>query len=173
MAKSKPDFTLTGEARLKKKLKADLVIQPVRNFLNRWGVLTSGAAKTKAPNNQGQLRGSLTHELDDTTGIPTWARAGTNIAHGPWMEGGTGLLADLEGGKGTRHWPPGPPLDDWATKHGFASGQEVANIIGRRGGLVPRRFLRGAFEETQAMIPALLAKAASEIEQRAEAQKDV
>ena len=68
------------------------------------------------------------------------------------MEFGTGLLSEDPKSRRQRHWPPAAALDLWAKRHGFASGAIVARIIGRRGGLKPRRFLRDAFESNRQRI---------------------
>lgn len=59
-----------------------------------------------------------------------------------YQEFGTGIYV----GRAT-HWPPGPALHDWALRHGFSSGYEVARIIGMRGGLRGKKYLeRGVVE---------------------------
>lgn len=143
-----------------------LVGSPVRRMLDRWAIGTQGRAREKAPVDMGRLRNSIAKEIDPSP-LPRWARVGTNVHYAPAMEGGTGLLADLPGGSGVRHWPPGNPLDPWARRKGFASGHQVAGIIGRRGGLRPRRYLRGAAEESRPRIPGLVARCAREIESEA------
>lgn len=156
---------LKGEAEAIKRVKAlpKTIIGPAtRHFLEKWGETVVTFAKPKAPVNRGQLRGSLTHEEDDAV-IPRWGRAGTNVDHAIFMEGGTGLLADLPGGKNTRHWPPASALAPWAASHG-TTGAAVAAAIGRRGGLRPHRFLREGFEDAQHSIPNFLQQAADEIE---------
>ena len=54
------------------------------------------------------------------------------------------------GGKGARHWPPSDALELWAKRHGFGEGGGylVARAIGLRGGLTPRRYLRGGLQES-------------------------
>ena len=72
---------------------------------------------------------------------PLWAKGGSNVKYAPYMEYGTGRLADAEGGGGGgRHWPPAQALEGWASRHGFGPGGGflVARAIGRRGGLKPR-----------------------------------
>jgi len=159
--------TIRGLSELNAKLNAPyLVGDPGRNLGERWGSFVERGAKAAAPHWRGHLRRSLTHEVDPAS-PPKYARAGTNIPYGPAMEGGTGLLADLPGGKGGRHWPPGAALDPWARAHGFLSGYQVAAAIGKRGGLKPRRFLRNAAAEAEGRIPGWMAQMAKEIESHA------
>lgn len=106
--------------------------------------VTMNAARINAPVDRGRLRASIT-SLAEWRGDILEGVVGTNVEYAPYMEYGTGRLTDGEGGKGGRHWPPGAALDVWARRHGFASGRIVAEIIGRRGGLKPRQFLRKAF----------------------------
>lgn len=161
---------LEGGDELLSKLKPKLVATPVKNFFRTWGVMTSNYAKEGAPVNKGQLRASLTWEYMpmDSLGIPKGVRAGTNVEHAIFMEGGTGTLEDLRaidnpvGGR-KRHWPPPEALEEWARLHG-ADPFVVARAIGIRGGLKPRRFLRNAYDKSELMIPNLLNVLKSEIE---------
>ncbi len=138
------------------RLDAGLVAGPVRAFMSRAAMYVEGKAKEKAPVDTGRLRSSITHEVDGET-VPQWAKVGTNLSYAPYMEYGTGLLTDGEGGGG-RHWPPGDALNQWAARHGFGenAGGFVASIIGKRGGLKPLRYLRGAMEESESAIQSLL-----------------
>lgn len=159
-----------GEENLRKHLKNKLYVQgPVRNFLNRWGITVVNIARPLAPSNKGQIRSQLTHEVDSNK-FPKWSRAGTNVDHAIFMEGGTGILSDLPGGKGGRHWPPANALEEWARLHGVpGGGAAVARAIGRRGGLRPRRFLRTGFEQAEGQVSRMIETCAREIE--AEARK--
>lgn len=159
---------------------------PARKFLEKWGsrVQRSAVANIKrGPGgwvNEGQTRGSLTHETD-TAEMPLWARAGSNLKTARFGEYGTGLLSEDPESSKTRHWPPASALDDWAAKKQIPkknakgeptgevmTGADIARIIGLRGGLAPRRFLRDAVESTESLIPKYLGQFADEIEQEAE-----
>jgi hypothetical protein len=139
--------------------------RPVRDLHDTWRFFVERGAKGKAPVWRGQLRRSITSERDDAR-LPRWSRVGTNLPYAPAMEGGTGLLADLPGGTGTRHWPPTAGVAPWARAHGMAPFL-VARAIGRRGGLRPRRFLRGAAEEAERRLPRWLGECALAIERAA------
>ena len=114
-------------------------------------IAVEGPAKIKAPVDRGQLRASITHEVQsiggDMLGI-----VGSPLEYAPHMEFGTGSQSDQPSGKG-RHWPPAAALDLWAQRHGVkGGGKAVAYFIARRGGLKPRKFLRGAWEETESRV---------------------
>ena len=109
--------------------------------MNRSLILAVNQSKILAPVDTGRLRSSLTHEAhwEGTSLIGAW---GTNVEYAPEMEYGTGSQGDSDVPHGGRHWPPGQALDLWAARHGFQSGLQVARIIGKRGGLRPRHFLK-------------------------------
>lgn len=104
-------------------------------------------AQKRAPVDTGRLRASITTSVE-TTAEGIEGRVGTAVFYAPAQEYGTGTQAEGEGGKGGRHWPPGAALDTWAKRHGFGEGGGylVARAIGIRGGLKPRRYLRGALQ---------------------------
>ncbi len=138
-----------------RKLSPELYAKPLRDFFKKASIYISDRAKELAPVDTGRLRSSLTYNVDDAD-PPQYAQVGTNVEYAPYMEFGTGLLTDGEGGAGVRHWPPADALDVWASRHGFASGAHVARIIGMRGGLEPRRYLRNAFEQAKGAIEGFL-----------------
>jgi hypothetical protein len=158
---------IKGFAELRAKLGDRMIAGPTRRFLNRWSLIVLHRARQLAPINRGRLRGSITNELAPDY-VPLWARVGTNLPYGRYMEHGTGLLNDQGGG--SRHWPPGEALNPWARQHGFTGpnpGYAVARAIGLRGGLRPRRYLRGAVEESVPHVPSLLEMMARDIERTA------
>jgi len=116
-------------------------------------------AKRKAPVNTGRLRASITPavEVENQTirGI-----VGSNVSYAPYMELGTGIFAG-----GSRYFPPPDALETWARRHGMppGSGFIVARAIFRRGGLKPRRFLQGAFEENKDSITGYIERAVGDI----------
>lgn len=132
---------------LMSKLDSGLFNAPVRKFFQRAIVPVEGKAKQNAPSDTGLLRSRITHMIDKAP-LPLWAKVGTNQHEAPFMEYGTGLLSDGPKKSGRRHWPPAAALELWARRHGFASGAVVARIIGLRGGLRPRRFLRNALKDS-------------------------
>lgn len=171
------------------------VEQPASNFLDRWRFAGEREAKKLAPRWRGHLRRSITSERDKAR-FPKWARIGTNLPYAKPVEFGTGLLSDAPDSKHRRYFPPPAALDAWAIAHGFHTGSAtkarasvglippkpgeetthpgsygvlVSQIIFKRGGTHPRRFLRGGAEKANANIPRYLANMADEIEKLAEA----
>ena len=138
------EFTVTGLEGIS--LAGKAVRDAAKTGMQRAMLLTANQAKMKAPVDTGRLRSSITTLVRWEDGDHTLAGyVGSNVDYAPAIEYGTGTQTDGEGGSGKRHWPPGGALDTWARRHGFSSGAAVARIIGMRGGLKPRRFLRGAF----------------------------
>lgn len=154
---------------------AQLLGEPMRAFGNKWGSAVEREAMRTAPRFEGEYRRSLTHEVDPAP-MPAYARAGTKLLIlGRVIEHGTGLLADVSGGTGKRHWPPAKYLDHWAAKKQIRdrdnpervlTGEDIAAIIGLRGGLRPHRTLRNAAEKADARIPGWLRAFARDVEER-------
>ena len=59
-------------------------------------LLVENDAKRKCPVDTGQLRASITHEVEGQTGI-----VGTNVEYGPYVEYGTGIYARDGNGRQT------------------------------------------------------------------------
>jgi hypothetical protein len=107
----------------------------------------------------GRLRASIATEVrsDGFLGSGLVAAVGSNVIYAPHMELGTGTFAGRK-----RHYPPPSALATWARRHG-TNAWAVAAAIGRRGGLRPRRFLRGALEANRAQIIRILDRRVTEI----------
>lgn len=103
-------------------------------------------AKILAPVDTGRLRASITGAAQWRGVVELVGVVGSNVQYAPYVEYGTGTLAEGEGGKGGAHFPPPAALDRWARRHHMPSGFVVARAIARRGGLRPRPFLRPAVE---------------------------
>lgn len=158
---------IKGLEELQRKLRSGFINKPLRNFLNRGGTVIQGKSRPKAPVDRGRLRSDISTETDKGN-PPLWSRIGPKVFYGPYMEFGTGTQSDAPGGGGGRHWPPGGALEGWAGRHGISGGGfAVARAIGKRGGLKPRRFMRGGLEDSVSPIKALLPRLADEIEQSA------
>jgi len=121
--------------------------QALRNAMQRSTYRVQAEAQKRAPVDPGRLRASITTSVE-TMAEGIEGRVGSAVFYSPHMEYGTGTQADGPGGTGRRHWPPGAALDVWAKRHGFGEGGGflVARAIGLRGGLKPRRYLRGALQ---------------------------
>jgi HK97 gp10 family phage protein len=122
----------------------------LRNAMQRSTYRVQAEAQKRAPVDTGRLRASITTAVNQVPeGIE--GRVGSAVFYAPYMEYGTGTRTDGTGGKGGRHWPPAAALNVWARRHGFGdaggyAGWVVAWKIGVRGGLKPRRYLRGALQ---------------------------
>jgi len=155
--------SIVGFERIKMKLTGEFMQRPMRRFFTKSAIAVQSGAKKLSPVDTGRLRSSITYDIDPAA-MPLWAKVGTNVSYAPFMEYGTGLLADGEGGSGRAHRPPSSALDTWAKRHG-TSGFAVAMAIARRGGLKPRRYLRGSLENNQANIKRFLNEARGEIKE--------
>lgn len=60
-------------------------------------LLVENAAKLNAPVDKGQLRQSITHEIDGNIGV-----VGTNVEYAPYVEFGTGIYAAAGNGRQDR-----------------------------------------------------------------------
>lgn len=129
------------------------------NSLGRYvqsaGETVAGTARSFAPVDVGTLRSSINSQYREQEPGLYVASIGTNIKYATYMEYGTGTQHDHP------NWPRNPhivsprALLGWATRQlrNSASGLTpeslafiVARAITKRGGLKPRRFLRGAIE---------------------------
>jgi len=159
------EVQVVGLDRLIRTLQPDLIGKPLRSFFKRATIDIANRAKRKAPVDTGLLRATLAGQVDPFP-VPLWGKVGTRVKYAPYQEYGTGSEGDPEVPHTPRHWPPGHALGVWASRHGFASGFQVARIIGMRGGLRPRRFLRGALEESRPNITGLMRRLLDDIRAR-------
>lgn len=144
-------IVLEGLQEFLQKSNPQLLAQPLRQFLQRSVITVQGKARENAPVDTGRLRSSIATEIDSST-PPHWGQIGTNVSYAKPMEYGTGRLSDAPDSQGGVHWPPGDALQTWASRHGFKSGYQVARIIGKRGGLKPRKYLRKALSDSLSAI---------------------
>lgn len=66
----------------------------VTEALNKACLLVLNSAKEKVPVNTGNLRNSITYEVEGNEGI-----VGTNVEYAPYVEFGTGLFSSLGDGR--------------------------------------------------------------------------
>lgn len=155
---------------LRKMDRRELLDKPMRKFFLRACTDMVGRARENAPVDTGQLRNSIDYSIDKDrppmraeVGVINARDGSTLLAKAAAMEWGTGRFAESGPDAISRrsaHWPPSEPLELWASRHGFepvvtqfgviSPGRQVANIIGIRGGLRPRRYLRNALREVVA-----------------------
>jgi len=164
---------IRGLSKLLKKLDVTLVGEPLRTFFKRAAITVQSEARTRTPVDEGQLRNSIVYEVDQGA-MPLFAKIGPLKAKegsSLWfkaraMEFGTGRQGQKGVAHKAGHWPPSAALDVWARRHGFESGAQVARIIGRRGGLKPRKFLQGGLKASIGPIKSLLDRLANDIQRR-------
>ena len=142
-----------------------IVNQELVRSMQQATYLVESEAARRAPVDTGRLRASLTSRVRGV-GTVIAGEVGTNVKYAAYMEYGTGRLTDWPGGGKGRHWPPGGKLEVWAKRHGFESGFVVARIIGLRGGLKPRRYLRGALQANESRIQQMFADALDRVLRR-------
>ena len=139
---------------------APIIASELKKAITRLVILGQGEARKLAPVDTGRLKGSIAYEVLQTSGAIT-GRFGTNVTYAKPVEYGTGLFSTAPDSGGGRHWPPPSALDVWAARHGFTSGAEVAAIIGRRGGLKPRPYLRPAYAKIKPRVGEMIDRAAT------------
>lgn len=162
---------IVGLARVTRKLSDKLISGPLRTFFKRAAIVVQGEIRTRVPVDSGQLRNLITTEIDDGA-MPLYAKIGPlNAAEGSpmWykaraMEFGTGRQGQPGVSHKSKHWPPPAALDVWARRHGFESGAQVARIIGRRGGLRPRKFMQEGFKASMSALRGLVGRLGDEIQ---------
>jgi len=159
------DVRLDGWERLVASLASVAPEQRVRQFLDSTGLLLRDEARRRAPVNSGVLRSQIFHEVDSAE-PPQWVDVGAMPHYAKYMEFGTGLRHDhpnwprkrhfgyvLEQGA---HWQPVPGLVYWAKRKGMGAPESAARglmvAIARRGGLDPRRYLRGPIEDLRGRV---------------------
>lgn len=102
-------------------------------ILNKACVLVENDAKKKCPVNTGELRNSITHEVNGTEAI-----VGTNTSYAPYIEFGTGIFSSEGNGRQTP-WSFQDVQGHWHT------------TIGQH----PQPFLNPALDENRSKIIAL------------------
>lgn len=137
-------------------------IEEARRAINLDAIYTAGAQfheiaaldisikqKVLAP----QWRGNLTNSIEVVHHMPNnrWGRdmvtlIGPTVPYAKRMEYGTGSNYDGDGTPVPAYPTVTASLNEWAQDHGFDSGATVAYLIGSKGGLYPRRYVRQAFD---------------------------
>lgn len=144
--------TIEGDDELAARLDPEKAIgAPFRAMLDRSGITVANKAKRGTPVWKGRLRASLAHEVDPAP-IPVWAKVGTNVVYGPFVEDGT-----------RPHWPPLAQVAPWAADHGIPAFL-VARAIARKG-TQGKKMLANALESSQGDIAGFARRAEDEIVQ--------
>ena len=142
------------------------VEQPLRRFFTRAVIYIQGRARINAPVFRGQLRNAIVYEVRPRAASVGVLRGAFSTPLGQkafGMEYGTGALSDAPAGARVTHLPTAGELDVWARRRGFENGAQVANIIARRGGVAPRRYMRRAMQESWGQITRLTQVLSDEI----------
>jgi hypothetical protein len=141
--------------------------QALAQGLNAIGLRASSESKRAAPTGvSSKLKNSITFEVDRSH-LPTFVRIGTiggeRVDYAAYMEYGTGLVHDHPNWPRRPHIVPTgrrtpPGLKLWAKRKG-QDPYTIAGAINAKGGLEPRRYLRGPFERDRAQYVRTLAEA--------------
>ena len=166
-------YEVKGLDALIKKVSPEILKQPMRDFFNKATIVIQNRARTNAPVDTGTLRNSIQQQVDPSD-VPMWGKAGLLGAsegshlwvYGRAMEYGTGRVGDPAVSHLGEHFPPGAALETWAGRHGFASGWQVAAAIAKRGGLLPRKFLRNALADSVSDIKRFISELGVDIKGR-------
>lgn len=94
--------------------------EAIERALEALGQQAVGYAKMLTPVDTGNLRNSMTHQVDMEDKV---VYVGTNVQYAPYVEFGTGLYAD-EGGRKTPWWYK----DDKGNWH-YTHGQKPAHFL--------------------------------------------
>jgi len=129
--------------------------EPLRHTLVNVGRHAETEAKRRAPVGYGQLKASITHQVN-TDPIILMVDVGVigdqgTLKYAPFMEYGTGLVHDHPNWPRRRTAPTPEQLMNWRpvrrARNPEAMAEKVAENIMKRGGLKPRRYLRGTLED--------------------------
>ena len=111
------------------KLGPKLLVGPIRDMFTAIGLRLEGDARGNMRSgwgvDTGHLRRNVIHVVDPDD-FPLWVEVGSNVEYAPFVEYGTGVYAEGD-----------PSLKSSRIK---------------RGGMLPRRYLRGSFEANQGYI---------------------
>lgn len=135
-------------------------VDVLREYIDAAATVVAGEARRRAPVDVGLLKSSINQQTK-VEGQKVTASIGTNVRkngkpYGAFMEFGTGLVHDHPSWPRKRHVVPPAALMGWAERKGrggtFHDAEVIADAITRRGGLLPRRYLRGSLEQYQGQI---------------------
>lgn len=153
-----------------KRLRNDrFVREPLRVALNKVGRMGETDSKRRAPVDFGRLRAAITHQVDDqpmmlSVEIGVIGKSG-DLPYAKYMEYGTGLTHDHPNWPRRVHMVPFGVLNNWGpVRRGLVNGAAVAVSITKRGGLRPRRYLRGMLEDNSSKFIAIIKRAVKEME---------
>lgn len=153
-----------------KRLRNDrFVREPLRVALNKVGRMGETDSKRRAPVDDARLKAGITHQVDDqpmmiSVDIGVIGSAG-ELPYAKYMEYGTGLMHDHPNWPRRRHTVHPSMLSNWGpVKQKLVKASAAAFFINRRGGLKPRRYLRGMLEDNSQKFIAIIKRAVKEME---------
>ena len=135
-------------------------VDVLREYIDAAAKVVAGEARRRAPVDVGLLKTSINYQMK-IEGQKVTASIGTTDRkngkpYGANMEFGTGLVHDHPSWPRKRHVVPPGALMGWAERKGrggtFHDAEVIADAITRRGGLLPRRYLRGSLEQYESQI---------------------
>jgi hypothetical protein len=143
--------------------------EPLRVALNKVGRMGETDSKRRAPVDDGRLKAGITHQVDNqplmmSVDIGVIGSVG-ELPYAKYMEYGTGLTHDHPNWPRRRHTVHPSMLANWGpVKQKLVKAGAAAFFINRRGGLKPRRYLRGMLEDSSSKFIAIIRRAVREME---------
>ena len=113
----------------------------VEQAVNEACILVENDAKKRCPVDTGELRMSITHEIEETSENRTTGAVGTNLEYAPYVEFGTGIFSSLGNGR----------QDRWSYKD--AKGEWHSSI-----GQQPQPYLHPALDDNREEVKKLIQK---------------
>lgn len=113
----------------------------VEQAVNEACILVENDAKKRCPVDTGELRMSITHEIEETSENRTTGAVGTNLEYAPYVEFGTGIFSSLGNGR----------QDSWSYKD--AKGEWHSTI-----GQQPQPYLHPALDDNREEVKKLIQK---------------
>lgn len=111
----------------------------VEQAVNEACILVENDAKKRCPVDTGELRMSITHEIEETSENRTTGAVGTNLEYAPYVEFGTGIFSSLGNGR----------QDRWSYKD--AKGEWHSTI-----GQQPQPYLHPALDDNREEVKKLI-----------------
>jgi len=162
-------------AALIRRLKDDrFAREPLRKALTEIGMRGETESKRRAPVDKNRLRAGITHNVSSeplmmSVDIGVIGKAG-ELPYAKYMEYGTGLMHDHPNWPRKRHTMSPSMLANWGpVEQGLVSAAAVVfgtkrPGINRRGGLRPRRYLRGMLEASEQKFISIIRAAVRQME---------
>ncbi len=96
---------IMGLEELLEKADPKLLAEPLRKLFTDASLRLERRAAQLTPKDTGILASKITHRID-TSPVPMWGQAYTNVKYAPYVEFDT-----------RPHWPPKAALEGWARRH--------------------------------------------------------